>query len=418
VPNKTPNLGLNQYQPEDFALREYFNEDNQAVDKKFDDNTGHRHSGDNGDAPPIDRDGIANQAITDEKIVEVHGNKIIPGTIPASRLRTSSNDEKIRLINLHPEVISAITGNAPVAGEIPEGSITKEMLAAESVDGEKLESGTVDYKHFSLTNRAALSSPFQRSTGTFYLAKDILTLANKGQASGGATVTRALLKDLPVKPKWNLHTAALSFPSGSAGQFRIPLDVYTQSAGFNNNQSLQFGILTKGIIPYDYFVGMKININDTQVMNYHATFYAALGNDWYLRFGTYDVTSQMVSSPQSKFDSVMISKPTESQAANFTVALPIVAVCRGSSIVNLFELAYSYLDSVITEGLFDTEMVYDTNGRLLEIVDKADDSEIMSTTMNYTGGILTSVVETLSDGSVVTTIFNYVGGRLVGVSKS
>lgn len=60
-------------------------------------------------------------------------------SIPASKLKTSTNADKIQMINLSDEVKQAMSGKAPVTPSLSKGSVVREYIADGAVDRTKLD---------------------------------------------------------------------------------------------------------------------------------------------------------------------------------------------------------------------------------------------------------------------------------------
>jgi Zinc carboxypeptidase len=69
----------------------------------------------------------------------INSDRFTDNSIASDKLRTSSDAEKVKLINLADEVIRAITGNASVNPTIGNGSITTEKYAPESITIDKVK---------------------------------------------------------------------------------------------------------------------------------------------------------------------------------------------------------------------------------------------------------------------------------------
>lgn len=77
------------------------------------------------------------------KTEPIPASRIPNNEIPASKLRTASDADKVKLINLSDEVIRAMSGNSPVRPEIGSGEVVTEKIADGAVDYKKLSNAKI-----------------------------------------------------------------------------------------------------------------------------------------------------------------------------------------------------------------------------------------------------------------------------------
>ena len=90
------------------------------------------------------------QELADEirtaKTEPIPATRLEDNSISSSKLKTSTDKDKIKMINLSDEVKQAMSGNSPVTPTLTEGSIVREYIADGAVNGDKIENHTVSHK--------------------------------------------------------------------------------------------------------------------------------------------------------------------------------------------------------------------------------------------------------------------------------
>lgn len=82
-------------------------------------------------------------------------------SIPASKLKTSTNADKIQMINLSDEVKQAMSGKAPVTPTLTKGSVVREYIADGAVDISKMDNSMFHKEYFLNINKSGGQIQFQ-----------------------------------------------------------------------------------------------------------------------------------------------------------------------------------------------------------------------------------------------------------------
>ncbi|MBD2867732.1 discoidin domain-containing protein [Paenibacillus arenilitoris] len=116
--------GLKTFEATDTVRRIAQNENIEATDALFDKTTGHRHSGADGDAPQIGKEGIASGAVTTEKLAgaAVTGEKLARGGIERMHHRASGLSSNIAKYKRVTVTGGALTGNPTTPYTFQSGS--------------------------------------------------------------------------------------------------------------------------------------------------------------------------------------------------------------------------------------------------------------------------------------------------------
>lgn len=152
MPNKLP-TNLHTFEANDTVSRAAQNENIKVIDALFHPSSGHRHSGEPGDAPPIGSGGLATGAVIAAKIASgaVISEKLAAASVTSDKLAAfavMNSNLGLGAVSADKLAEASVTGSriAPAsvnAGHIVDGAVTENKLAPASITSSKLTNGAI-----------------------------------------------------------------------------------------------------------------------------------------------------------------------------------------------------------------------------------------------------------------------------------
>lgn len=129
--NRTPNLGLHDWLGTEYVKREEIVENFRKIDNEF---------GVNGKIGILSTEiDSLSEEVNAARTEQIGSSRLKDNDIPASKLKISTDADKIKLVNLSDEVLQAMAGTTPVNATPGIKSVTNEKYADKSISVEKTD---------------------------------------------------------------------------------------------------------------------------------------------------------------------------------------------------------------------------------------------------------------------------------------